>query len=183
MLTKCLAVIMTAIIAIPVLLRVATVNAGNCNDETTLVSTLVVEESSESVEETQEVETTSVSEEVESTVVEEESETTVEETSEEIFSDDIVEYLGTYTLTAYCPCYECSEGYGHHTSSGAWATEGRTVACNSIPAGTRLVINGHEYVVEDTGGGLGSSKIDIFFECHEDTEEFGLQKADVYIVR
>ena len=73
---------------------------------------------------------------------------------------------GTFRLTAYCPCYECSGSWGKQTSSGTWCVEGRTVACNSIPAGTRIYIEGYgEFVVEDTGN-LGSRTIDIYFDDH-----------------
>ena len=90
------------------------------------------------------------------------------------------EFYDMFTLTAYCPCYTCSEGWGKQTSSGAWCTEGRTVACNSIPFGTHIYIEGYgEYVVEDTGGGLGSRTIDIFFDYHR--EDFKDYRA-VYIL-
>lgn len=59
---------------------------------------------------------------------------------------------GYFTLTYYCPCSQCSEGYGGNTAMGTKATAGRTIAADSrFPFGTKLVINGHTYTVEDRG--------------------------------
>ena len=83
--------------------------------------------------------------------------------------------LGVFRLTGYCPCRKCSEGWGRHTSSGAIATSGRTVAVDKrvIPIGTRLMINGHEYVAEDVGGGVKGNHIDVFFDTHGETRQLG----------
>lgn len=86
---------------------------------------------------------------------------------EEIYKENPGSYYGMFTLTAYCPCYECSEGYGNANAYGGTCVQGRTVACNVLPYGTRIYIEGYgEYVVEDVGGGLGNSKIDIYFDYH-----------------
>lgn len=76
--------------------------------------------------------------------------------------------LGMFKITWYCPCRKCSGKWGYQTSSGARCTEGRTVAADPrvLKAGTRVEINGHEYVVEDTGGGVRGNHIDIFNESH-----------------
>ena len=76
--------------------------------------------------------------------------------------------LGVFKITWYCPCRKCSGKWGYQTSSGARCTEGRTVAADPrvLKAGTRVEINGHEYVVEDTGGGVRGNHIDIFNEMH-----------------
>ncbi len=185
MLTKKIAVILlTAFIAFPAF-RIISFNAG-IEDETTLVAASVVTETSEAVEEPQEVETTSIfsseESETETEIPEEDIEIDVEDELEGESADDGLVSLGVYQLTAYCPCYKCSEGYGDMTSSGRHAIEGRTVACNSIPEGTHVVIEGHEYVVEDVGGGLGSSVIDIYFEDHDEAEDFG-RKFNVTVYR
>ena len=90
-------------------------------------------------------------------------------------------YLGTYSLTAYCSCVNCCGKSNGITASGTQATAGRTVACNSLPLGTVISINGHQYVVEDTGG-MGGNVIDIYFSSHEEAINFGRQSADVYLV-
>lgn len=90
-------------------------------------------------------------------------------------------YIGTYELTAYCPCEYCCGKTDGITASGTQATAGRTVGCNSLPFGTVISINGHQYVVEDRGG-MSSNVIDIFFNTHQEALNFGRQTADVYIV-
>lgn len=91
--------------------------------------------------------------------------------------------LGVFKLTAYCPCYECSKGWGRMTSSGRLAQENHTIATDSsvIPEGTRVVINGTVYVAEDTGGGVVGKHIDIFMESHSATLSFGVQHAEVFL--
>lgn len=76
--------------------------------------------------------------------------------------------LGIFKITWYCPCRKCSGKWDHQTSSGAYATEGRTVAVDKrvIKEGTHLLINGHEYIAEDTGGGVRGNHVDIFNESH-----------------
>ena len=61
---------------------------------------------------------------------------------------------------------------GNNTTSGVYPVAGRTVACNSLPLGTVIDINGHEYVVEDRVG-LNGNIIDIFV----DTEYEAIQKG------
>ena len=94
---------------------------------------------------------------------------------------DGMTYLGTYSLTAYCSCVNCCGKSDGITASGTQATAGRTVACNSLPIGTVISINGNQYVVEDTGG-MGGNVIDIFCDSHEEALNFGRQSADVYLV-
>jgi 3D (Asp-Asp-Asp) domain-containing protein len=91
--------------------------------------------------------------------------------------------LGSYRLTAYCPCYKCSEGYGTNTSTGVKATQGRTIAVDPrvIPYGSIVVINGHEYVAEDCGGAIKGKRIDVYFNDHKTASDFGVQYAEVYI--
>lgn len=99
--------------------------------------------------------------------------------------DEGAEYLGCYAVTAYCggACC-CGEWAGCGTSSGTWPEEGRTVACNSLPAGTRILIDGLEYIVEDTGyTEYGDEWIDIYFESHEEALAWGVQWKDIYLVR
>lgn len=94
------------------------------------------------------------------------------------------ESMGEFTLTFYCPCYKCSEGWGHQTASGATAVEGITVAADpSIPFGTHVLINGEEYIVQDRGGSIKGNKIDIFKESHSECLKNGIQKAEVFVKR
>ena len=92
--------------------------------------------------------------------------------------------LGQFKLTAYCPCYQCSEGWGRMTSSGNLAQERHTIATDPsvIPEGTKVEINGIVYTAEDIGGGVRGNHIDIFYESHEECLQFGVRYAEVYKV-
>ena len=110
---------------------------------------------------------------------------TKEATAAEAVPAELWESLGTYRLTFYCPCYQCSEGWDHQTASGATAVEGITVAVDPrlIPYGTHLQINGHEYIAQDCGGDIKGRRIDIFMESHQECLKNGIQKAEVFIKR
>lgn len=89
--------------------------------------------------------------------------------------------LGVFKLTAYCACVKCCGKSNGITASGAKATAGRTVAVDSsIPFGTRLIIDGHEYVAEDRGGGIKGNRIDVFCSSHAEAIKFGVQYKEVF---
>lgn len=74
-----------------------------------------------------------------------------------------------YTLTGYCPCYTCSEGYGTQTKSGRRAKADHTIAADLtvLPLYTDVYIDGMgEYTVEDRGGGVKGRHIDVYFNKH-----------------
>lgn len=98
--------------------------------------------------------------------------------------DMSLEYLGLYTLTAYCSCEECCGKSDGITASGTKATANHTIAAPSEFAfGTKLIINGKEYIVEDRGGAIKDKRIDIYFDSHQEAINFGKQKnIDVYKV-
>ncbi len=87
-------------------------------------------------------------------------------------------YLGTFKLTAYCSCAKCCGTANNVTASGVYPTAGHTVAMNGIPFGTKLMINGVVYTVEDRGTPYGT--VDIYCGSHQEALNFGLQVADVY---
>lgn len=99
-----------------------------------------------------------------------------------------MKHLGNFKLTFYCPCKKCSGPYRHHTSSGVYATEGRTIAVdnNIIPRGARVYIDGWgEFVAEDTGGKwVKGHHIDIFLEDHNRCLDsaHGTKRAEVYLI-
>lgn len=91
-------------------------------------------------------------------------------------------YLGHFKLTAYCNCSSCCGKWsGGPTASGAYPVPGRTVAMGGIPFGTKLLINGHVYTVEDRGTPYGH--VDIYFGSHGEANAFGMKYADVYVVQ
>lgn len=91
--------------------------------------------------------------------------------------------LGTFELTAYCPCRECSAGYGNHTSTGRIAKANHTIAADNrvLKAGTWVIINNKLYRVEDVGGGVKGKHVDIYFNTHAETTKFGKRFANVYL--
>ena len=87
---------------------------------------------------------------------------------------------GVCTISHYCNCSQCCGKWaGGGTASGTTPTAGRTVAAD-LPFGTRLLINGHEYIVEDRG--VSGMWIDIYCDSHEEALQRGLYQTEVYIV-
>lgn len=91
--------------------------------------------------------------------------------------------LGRYKLTAYCPCEKCCGVNTGITASGTKATQGRTIGVDPkvIPYGSKVMINGEEYIAEDTGN-IHGKHIDIYFDKHEDAIAFGTQYAEVFLL-
>lgn len=89
-----------------------------------------------------------------------------------------------FKITAYCPCSKCCGKYASgYTSSGTKATAGRTVAASSQFAfGTKLLINGKEYTVEDRGGAITGNKIDIYMNTHAEALAWGVKYLPVQVV-
>ena len=122
---------------------------------------------------------------LENTTVEEEIIETSPEGETELEQENIdmnLEYLGIYTLTAYCSCEECCGKSDGITASGVKARPNHTIAAPSEFAfGTKLMINGIEYTVEDRGGAIKDKRIDVYFDSHQEAINFGKQKnIDVY---
>ena len=95
-----------------------------------------------------------------------------------------------WRVTAYCSCEKCcgrfSDGY---FASGKLCYVG-AVANNWLPFGTKVVIDGITYVVEDRGSKkyFGTKKekrkaIDIYFEDHQEAKNFGVQYLKVKVVK
>lgn len=93
--------------------------------------------------------------------------------------------LGEFKLTAYCACSKCCGKSDGITATGTIATQGRTIAVDPrvIPYGAEVVINGHTYVAEDTGGAIDNKRIDVFFDSHQVAWDFGVQYAEVFLVK
>ena len=101
--------------------------------------------------------------------------------NEYLSSEKVLESLGVFKLTAYCNCPICSgEWAWGPTSSGSIPVAGRTVAMYGLPLGTKVLINGHEYVIEDRGTPYGH--IDIYHDTHSEALDFGVKYAEVYLV-
>lgn len=84
--------------------------------------------------------------------------------------------------TAYTAAFdECGKTDGI-TASGHVATQGITVACDCLPLGTEVVIDGHTYIIQDRfGAGHGKHRMDIYMEQKADAFKFGRQVKIVEI--
>lgn len=95
------------------------------------------------------------------------------------------EYLGTFTITAYCACFDCS-GDNTLTYSGTVPRSNHTIAADLTlyPIGTKLLIGDIIYTVEDKGGAIQGNKLDIYFDTHEEALDYGTKyNVDVYAVK
>lgn len=89
-----------------------------------------------------------------------------------------------YTLTGYCSCYGCSEGWGTQTKSGRKAKANHTIAADLavLPLYTEVYIEGMgKYTVEDVGGGVKGKHIDVY--CKKHSQCYNIQpQAKVFII-
>ena len=105
------------------------------------------------------------------------------------------------TATAYCPgtpgsgCPLNSQGHAFctgcyndgYTYTGKKAVQGegtlespRMIAVDPriIPLGSLVYLEGIGFAIaEDIGGAIKGNRIDLFFDLHQDTSKFGLQKG------
>lgn len=60
---------------------------------------------------------------------------------------------------------------------------GRTIAVdpNVIPLGSTVLINGQEYIAEDTGGAIRGNIIDMFVGTEAESEVIGVRYAEVKV--
>lgn len=119
-----------------------------------------------------------------------------EQTTPEVKEPEIIS-LGEYRLTAYCGCSKCCGKWGEnrpldengkpivYIANMSIAKEGVTIAAdiNVLPYGTKVIIDGHEYIVQDRGGVINGNRIDIYFESHQDALNFGVQYKEIYTER
>lgn len=103
--------------------------------------------------------------------------------------------MGTFKLTAYCSCEHCCDEYALnrpkdengnpivYTANMSIAKQGVTVAAdtNVLPFGTSLLIDGHEYIVQDRGGAIQGNRIDVYFDSHQEALQFGVQYKEVLV--
>lgn len=96
--------------------------------------------------------------------------------------------LGEFKLTAYCGenyPHICNDGDATYTATMTRPTAGRTIAVdpNVIPYGSKVLINGKTYIAEDCGGAIKGNRIDVFCNTHAEALEFGIQYADVTMLK
>lgn len=91
--------------------------------------------------------------------------------------------LGMFTTTGYCSCPKCCHNF-KLTYAGTVPRAGHTISADlSIyPLGTKLMIDGVIYTVEDMGSGVKGNHIDIFYNSHEEALEHGRKTQEVFSV-
>lgn len=87
-------------------------------------------------------------------------------------------YLGKFSITAYC--YD-----GTRSADGSWPRLKHTVACNSLPLGTKVYIQGiGTRVVEDRGASWHSDHwMDLYLSSESACNKWGVRKRKVWRIR
>lgn len=120
------------------------------------------------------------------------SDISVEESEQIIRTEEREEELKPMKViaTAYCSCEKCCGAWAEnrengivYTASGAIAKAGHTIAVDTsvIPFGSVVLIDGIEYVAEDTGGAIQGNRVDIYFDSHDEALQFGIQEFTAYV--
>ena len=94
------------------------------------------------------------------------------------------DYLGEFQVTGYCSCSLCcGEKEEKLTKSETVPKAAHTIAADPsvIPLGTRIVIDGVSYVVEDTGKAIKGNRLDIYFDTHQEAGRYGRKEKYVYL--
>lgn len=97
------------------------------------------------------------------------------------------ESLGQVVTSGYCNCSICcGQWSGGPTASGAYPTANHTIAVDAsnpfVPMGTKVVMNGVEYVVEDTGNfARYGVQFDVYYGDHASASAHGHQTWEAYI--
>lgn len=95
--------------------------------------------------------------------------------------------LGNVVTSAYCSCPICCGVWsGGPTASGAMPTANHTLAVDAanpfVPMGTKIIMNGTEYVVEDTGNfDQYGVQFDIYFDDHTTASNWGHQTMEAFL--
>ena len=109
--------------------------------------------------------------------------TTVTETKEV----GVGESLGSVVTSGYCNCPICCGIWsGGPTASGAYPTANHTIAVDAshpfVPMGTKVIMNGVEYTVEDTGAfDRYGVQFDVYYDSHAAASAHGHQTWEAYL--
>lgn len=97
------------------------------------------------------------------------------------------ESLGQVVTSGYCSCpICCGQWSGGPTASGAMPQANHTIAVDAsnpfVPMGTKVVMNGVEYVVEDTGNfARYGVQFDVYYSDHGAASAHGHQTWEAFI--
>lgn len=115
---------------------------------------------------------------------------TTESTRETVTETKMVrvgESLGQVVTSGYCSCSICcGQWAGGPTASGAYPTANHTIAVDAsnpfVPMGTKVIMNGVEYVVEDTGAfARYGVQFDVYYGDHAAASAHGHQTWEAYL--
>lgn len=111
----------------------------------------------------------------------------VTETRTETKVIQVGQSLGEVVTSAYCSCpICCGQWSGGPTASGAMPQANHTLAVDAanpfVPMGTKIVMNGIEYTVEDTGNfAQYGVQFDIYFDSHAEATAWGHQSFEAFL--
>lgn len=97
------------------------------------------------------------------------------------------ESLGPVVTSGYCNCPICCGIWsGGSTASGAYPTSNHTIAVDArnpfVPMGTKVIMNGLEYTVEDTGNFAGYGvQFDVYYDSHAEASSHGHKTWEAYL--
>lgn len=103
--------------------------------------------------------------------------------------EGITPTVRTMNTSGYCACVSCCGKTNAVTASGEIAAEWYTIAAGrGYAIGTVIYIpyfanmpNGGWFVVQDRGGAISNSSIDVFFGSHSSALSFGRRNLECYI--
>ena len=97
------------------------------------------------------------------------------------------ESIGQVVTSGYCSCSICcGQWAGGPTASGAYPAANHTLAVDAydpiVPIGTKVVMNGVEYTVEDTGAfARYGVDFDVYYDDHAAASAHGHQTWECYL--
>lgn len=97
------------------------------------------------------------------------------------------ESLGQVVTSGYCSCSICcGQWSGGPTASGVYPTANHTLAVDAsnpiVPMGTKVVMNGVEYTVEDTGAfDRYGVDFDVYYDDHASASAHGHKTWECYL--
>ena len=97
------------------------------------------------------------------------------------------ESLGKVVTSGYCNCSICCGSWsGGPTASGVYPKANHTIAVDAnnpfVPIGTKVVMNGVEYTVEDTGAfARYGVQFDVYYDNHAAASAHGHQTWEAFI--
>ena len=112
---------------------------------------------------------------------------TTTETITETRTVMVGESLGSVVTSGYCACSICcGQWAGGPTASGVYPTANHTIAVDAsnpiVPMGTKVVMNGVEYTVEDTGNfAQYGVAFDVYYDDHNAALNHGHRTWEAYL--